>query len=533
MGLAKRVLLAALAVGTIASAAACGEDKAPPAKWTSVGDSVGGPAWRYPGVTALAAAPGGGEMVAGLSGGGLWISSDGGGSWTKLGNSGEVIPGRPQRILFDPKEPKTLWVSASHGPGFFKSSDGGRTFARVGEMESCSALALDLNDPQRQTILLAGYEQTQTLYKSTDGGKNFTSIGENLPGNTNYISGVVILDAKTWLVGCNGTKPGRISGIFRTEDAGATWQQASEWGPAGDALVAGGAIYWSTGVELMTSKDVGKSWVKLVAPVQHSPILLPGGRAAAVGDKHTYFTADAGKNWHPLGPALPFAPLVGGLAYSDKLNAFVIAQATEKKSADGIAACALAGSLEAQATEAMVQRLVVWNGEKEGSRDMARGGGWVHPKDDVFSVKVQGQEAHGGKQAVQFHGEGDGWMGFGWNWLAWTPGDGGDDARNMTHLVFWMKYAGAKPTRLDVRLATSSNDRAVSEEVSILAYCPTADDGQWHEVRIPLSAFVLKTGKMSMAKLWEIDLGVVTEGPNACDIYLDDVGFEQRPAIMQ
>ena len=326
----------------LATCAAAGADPATaptsqPAEltWVNVTHNVGGDKWGYAGVTMVACVPGADEVIAGVSEAGLWSSTDGGDTWSPMGDQGDAknkITNRPSRVIFDPKDPKVFWTSGCYGPGVFKTADGGKSFQRLGDVSHVDGLAIDFGDPQRQTMVVGLHEQARSLMKSTDGGKTWQNIGKNLPDNTNHSAEPILIDARTYVTNTAGWLKDHTFGIYRTADGGSMWEKVSDLGAAGRPLVAAdGAIYWVYlwGGGIIKSTDQGKTWQKLTGPVKAVPIELPGGRLAAAVAKVLYTSADGGKQWHPCGPAMPFAPAT--IAFCDKRNCFYASRMSDKK----------------------------------------------------------------------------------------------------------------------------------------------------------------------------------------------------------
>ena len=312
----------------------CGVAQA--ASWVNVTNNVGGEKWGYAGVCLLAAVPGRDEVIAGVSEAGLWSSTDGGATWKKLGASDKVqITNRPYQIVFDPKDPKTFWISGSYGPGIFMTRDGGKTFQRLGELGHVDGIGVDLTDPERKTLLAGLHEQERSLHKSTDGGTTWRKIGDRLPEDSNFSGDVVVLDAKTYIANAAGWRPKRAWGVYRTEDGGETWAKVSDAGPNGPPLVGSdGAIYWQAlwGQGLIKSADKGKTWARLGGPVKANPIEISGGKLVApVGDQ-LFASADGGRSWTKLGDPMPIKP--SGVVYSGKRKCFYVWRSTPKRVPD-------------------------------------------------------------------------------------------------------------------------------------------------------------------------------------------------------
>ena len=291
------------------------------AEWVDVTGNVGGAKWGAYGVHYLSAVPGSSAVIAGVSEAGLWKSADGGATWTKLG--GDEIRSRPDRIVYDPRNPDIFWVSGCYGDAPFRTDDGGKTFQRLGRLSHADGIAVDFTDPERRTLLLGLHEQSQSLELSTDRGATWTKIGSRLPPESNHSSDPIVIDAKTFLINTAGWKPKASLGIYRSADGGATWQQVSNFGPAGQALAASdGALYWQRiwGGGLLKSTDQGKTWNQISRAIKNNPIELDGGRLAGVAGEQIMVSADGGQNWSPLGPKLPFQP--SGIVYSAEGQAF-------------------------------------------------------------------------------------------------------------------------------------------------------------------------------------------------------------------
>lgn len=172
-------------------------------------------------------------------------------------------------------------------------------------------------------------------------------------------------------------------------------------------------------------------------------------------------------------------------------------------------------------------RLTVWDGEA-----FARGLAWTGPPSPLNFIKPQTDEAYSGRVALEFRGEGAGWIGGGWNWHGWYPEKAGDDIRPYANLVFRIKIVGDDPGGLTVALVSSLTKKPTGA-VPVAEYAGDGvnlRDGQWHEVVIPLRD-LMTTGKdpFDPSRVWELSLNSWAPKRRAFSVFLDDIGFDTRP----
>jgi photosystem II stability/assembly factor-like uncharacterized protein len=275
--------------------------------------------------------PDGGLIVAGVMRAGYFGSTDDGKTWAKLGaDDKEQIENLCTDILFDPKDSKTFWTSGAYERSIFKTSDGGKTLLPFSPLWHMDNIAVDFSDPQRQTMLAAMHETPNRFYRSSDGGKSWWNLAKPEADREGFppmlgICDPVILDAKTYIIGCNpswlgarGYKPA----IVITDDAGQTWTKVSEQGPTGHPLVtADGVIYWQADRALLKSADRGKTWQSLDA-VAITPVELPGGKLLSAKNTQLYVSADGGSTWTAFAAACPAS--IRYIAYSAKTKSVFI-----------------------------------------------------------------------------------------------------------------------------------------------------------------------------------------------------------------
>ena len=201
-------------------------------EWTlAIGNLAGMPS-ECQSLNMLAAWPGRDALVAGIALQGLWQSVDGGESWTQLGTgegSAEIV-NRPTSIVFDPDDPDRFWESGLFNSGsVYRTDDAGTTFTQLGVVDYGNYVAVDFSDPERRTLVLGEFTGNQ-LFRSSDGGQTWADASGNLPLELGDIQSALVIDERTHLIGSDG---GPSAGVFRTVDAGASWQRVNEGGISG------------------------------------------------------------------------------------------------------------------------------------------------------------------------------------------------------------------------------------------------------------------------------------------------------------
>jgi photosystem II stability/assembly factor-like uncharacterized protein len=181
-------------------------------------------------------------------GDGVYKSLDGGENWQHAGLEDTRHIGR---ILVDPRNPDVVLVAAmghSSGPnderGVFRSTDGGLRWKKVLYKDNSTG-AIDLCfEPGNPRVVYATlwhgirkpgqkgptYGPGSGLYKSVDEGNTWTQItGRGLPEGDWGRAGVAVAPGnhgqRVYLIVDVKEKKG---GLFRSDDAGATWKKATE-----------------------------------------------------------------------------------------------------------------------------------------------------------------------------------------------------------------------------------------------------------------------------------------------------------------
>lgn len=191
----------------------------------------------------------------GAASGGVWRTTNGGITFTPVfDNEDSYSIGT---VSLDPKNPNVVWVgsgennsqrSVSWGDGVYKSEDDGRTWRNMG-LKKSEHIARVLIDPRNSDVVyvasqgpLWGPGGDRGLFKSTDGGKtwkNVLSISENTgvtdvifePGNPDVMYAASYQRARrVWTLIDGGPE----SAIYKSTDAGATWNKLRGGLPGGD-----------------------------------------------------------------------------------------------------------------------------------------------------------------------------------------------------------------------------------------------------------------------------------------------------------
>ena len=259
-------------------------------------------------------------------GNGLYRSDDGGKTWRNVGLKTSEHIGR---IAIDPKDSNIVYVAAQGplwGPGgdrgLFKTTDGGKTWKNIlniSENTGVTDVAIDPNNPE--TIYAASYQRRRhmftlidggpesAIYKSIDAGATWNKLRAGLPANDMGRIGLAVSPVDSNVIYATIESTDRKGGIFRSSDRGGSWEKRNEF----DA----GAMYYAhvvadpkevdriyvMNVFLMVSDDGGRTLRRLGERSKHVDnheiwIDPSNNDHYLVGcDGGVYESYDRGSNW--------------------------------------------------------------------------------------------------------------------------------------------------------------------------------------------------------------------------------------------
>ncbi|MGD2069324.1 MAG: glycosyl hydrolase [Gemmatimonadota bacterium] len=184
-------------------------------------------------------------------GDGVYKSEDGGGSWTHMGLEDSQHIGE---ILVDPRDSDVVWVAAQ-GPlwnsggerGLYKSTDGGESWEKVLDISEHTGVTDIVMDPRDPDVVIAAAWQRQRkvwtlvsggpesgLYKTTDGGATWEELTRGLPSVDTGRYGLCLSPANPDYVYAVVEAQYDAGGFYRSTDRGASWRKVNDWTSRGN-----------------------------------------------------------------------------------------------------------------------------------------------------------------------------------------------------------------------------------------------------------------------------------------------------------
>ena len=259
-------------------------------------------------------------------GDGVYKSTDAGASWDQVGLADSQ---KIQKILIDPRDSDVVYVAAP-GPlwnpggdrGLFKTNDGGETWQRVLHVSNDTGITDAAFKPDNPDVIYAAAYQRRRrnamtiaggpeagIFRSTDAGASWERIENGLPE----------VEKGRIALGVDARNPARIyamvvargdaGGFFLSDNTGDSWTRMSDYS-GGDPQYYGEIFVdphhpdtiWNIEVPIMRSTDKGTTWERMAFDmhVDHHEIVFDATDPSHMwvgNDGGLYETYDAGATW--------------------------------------------------------------------------------------------------------------------------------------------------------------------------------------------------------------------------------------------
>jgi len=307
-------------------------------RWRLIGPFRGG---RVNAVSGVPGQPN--TFYFGSVGGGVWKSMNAGRTWTPIFDSQPVAS--VGAIAVAPSNPDIVYIgtgesdmrdSIGYGDGMYKSTDAGKTWKHIG-LDATRQIGRVIVDPKNPDIVFVaalghayGPSPDRGVYRSADGGATWQKMlykGDGVgavdlafdPGNSRVIYAALWATRRPpWYIYAPSNGPG--GGIFKSTDAGATWQPLATGLPTEGvgriglavAPTSANRVYAIVDAKdggLYRSEDAGATWTKIsgdnrvwgrgwyfskVAVDPKNPDIV------YVSNTSLYKSTDGGSTWTPI-----------------------------------------------------------------------------------------------------------------------------------------------------------------------------------------------------------------------------------------
>ncbi|QQS31037.1 MAG: glycosyl hydrolase [Sphingobacteriales bacterium] len=270
-------------------------------------------------------ANGGGGSVT-YDGTGMYKSTDGGMSWENigLGKTGSIA-----RIAVHPNRPEQIFAAAmgnlfknNQERGLYKSKDGGKTWVKtlfISETTGCVDVVVHPNNPD--LVFAVMWERVRRpdfrkyggkncgIYRSMDAGISWQKLTNGLPqADLGRIGISVSASNPEILYAVFADEQGYFQGIFRTDDSGNQWKRVNDrplkniyenygwWFGAIRVDPQNPDLVFALGLDLYRTENGGKTWQNISTKAVHV-------------DQHALYI-------HPLNPQLILLGNDGGVCIS-------------------------------------------------------------------------------------------------------------------------------------------------------------------------------------------------------------------------
>ncbi len=271
-------------------------DPASAMHWRSIGPTRAGRARALAGVPTQP-----NLFYIGFDDGGLWRSTDYGSTWVPLFDKEST--GSIGAIAVAPSDPNIIYVGTgagiirpdlATGNGLYKSTDAGKTWARIGLFDSQMIAMIDVDprDANRFFVAVLGHpygpNAERGVFRSLDGGRTMTKVlyrdeytsANDVridPSDPNTVYATLWQQQQAFWEG--GDFGGGGNGIFKSTDGGTSWKPLTEGLPTVlqaniaiapsnakrlYAMVASATATGASGpVGFYTSADAGEHWTTM------------------------------------------------------------------------------------------------------------------------------------------------------------------------------------------------------------------------------------------------------------------------------